>query len=234
MHSCTSRKKKEEEDPFIRDGRGGNDNQDRLASFGEKRTDRNCCLTILKQSLFPFQLQLFSFSYEFAPFSFSFPFSFPQQQAIPKRTLDELKRSFMEEYDVNRDGKIEIKEVRTCAAVCIYFMCNARKKYEIPPFRLKRVMVKKREKRCHFRWLRFFFPARHGRPDKQTIICRGWMSDTLCACGASPRLLFFRPRDSLSLSFSDDYAWLYLIKLVIAAGPAPSVGREFFPPLPVQ
>ena len=36
---------------------------------------------------------------------------FPEQQAIPKRVLEELKRSFMEEYDVNRDGKIEIKEV---------------------------------------------------------------------------------------------------------------------------
>ena len=167
-----------------------------------------------------------------------FPFSiflfFPQQQAIPKRTLDELKRSFMEEYDVNRDGKIEIKEVRTCVAVHLFPYVQCKKKNVKSPHPRHRVMVKKREKRCHFRWLRFFFPARHGRPDKQTIICRGWMSDILCACGASPRLLFFRSRNSLSLSFSDDYAWLYLIKLVIAAGPAPSVGREFFPPLPVQ
>ncbi|OQV11846.1 Calbindin-32 [Hypsibius exemplaris] len=35
----------------------------------------------------------------------------PNPEAIPKRTLDELKRSFMEEYDVNHDGKIEIKEL---------------------------------------------------------------------------------------------------------------------------
>ncbi|XP_055357991.1 calbindin-32-like isoform X2 [Paramacrobiotus metropolitanus] len=35
----------------------------------------------------------------------------PNPDTIPKKTLDDLKRSFMEEYDVNGDGKIEIKEL---------------------------------------------------------------------------------------------------------------------------
>lgn len=39
-------------------------------------------------------------------------------QAIPKKTLQDLKRSFMEEYDANNDGKIEIKEVCNCNHGC--------------------------------------------------------------------------------------------------------------------
>ena len=47
-------------------------------------------------------------------------------QSISKKTLEELKRSFMEEYDVNHDGKIEIKEVRlqNISRVTIYICDN--------------------------------------------------------------------------------------------------------------